>query len=166
MDAVICILFSFDRKHVLLTKRRDIPVWVLPGGGIEPGEAPEAAACREASEETGFKVKISRKIAVYSPVNRLSKITHFYEVIPLSGTPSIGQETQAIEFFPIETLPKLIPPPHVHWIADACLNLKETLYKPIEGTSYWMLLKLLVVHPILIIRFLLTKVGIHINSGC
>ena len=28
--------------------------WVLPGGGVEPGETPAAAALREVQEETGF----------------------------------------------------------------------------------------------------------------
>jgi 8-oxo-dGTP diphosphatase len=36
--SVACILFNKNRSEVLLIKRKDIPVWVLPGGGIDPGE--------------------------------------------------------------------------------------------------------------------------------
>lgn len=163
-ESVTCILFSFDRHSVLLIKRRDIPVWVLPGGGIDKGETPEVAACREMVEETGFEVKIVRKVATYTPSNRLSKVTHFFEVAQVSGKPSVGSETREIEFFPVDALPKLMPPPYANWIADAAANHPETLSKPVEGTSYWTLLKLLILHPVLVGRFLLTKIGIHLNT--
>jgi 8-oxo-dGTP pyrophosphatase MutT (NUDIX family) len=41
-ESVACILFN--NSKILLIKRRDIPVWVLPGGGIDQGESPETAA--------------------------------------------------------------------------------------------------------------------------
>lgn len=162
--SVSCILFSPDRKQILLIKRRDIPVWVLPGGGIEPGESPEAAACREAEEETGYKVKIVRKIAEYTPANKLSNFTHLFEVTPLSGAPSIGAETLDIQFFPFDSPPKNLAPPYPYWIADALSGSSEVIRKKVEGTSYWTSLKLLLLHPILVGRFILTLFGIHINK--
>ncbi|GHH76912.1 hypothetical protein GCM10018793_23870 [Streptomyces sulfonofaciens] len=39
--------------------------WLLPGGGIEPGEPAEAAARREAREETGISVQDCSLFAVY-----------------------------------------------------------------------------------------------------
>lgn len=39
--------------------------WLLPGGGIEPGESAMAAAIREAEEETGCRVTSCAPFAVY-----------------------------------------------------------------------------------------------------
>ncbi len=157
-QSVASIIFSSDRKSVLLIKRRDIPVWVLPGGGIEPGESPEDAAIRETHEETGYSVNIARKIAEYSPSNKLSKHTYFFEMIPISGKPTLGDETAGIQFFPLDKLPSLMPPNYPYWIQDAAASYPFVLYKKVEGTSYWTLLKLLLMHPILVGRFLLKKI--------
>jgi 8-oxo-dGTP pyrophosphatase MutT (NUDIX family) len=150
--------------EVLLIKRRDIPVWVLPGGGIDAGETPEAAACREMEEETGFQVEIVRKIAEYTPTNRLAKFTHFYEVKALNGKLKTGTETLDFAFFHLTSLPKKLPPPYEHWIADAAAREPFVIKKNVEGVTYSVLLKLLIMHPILVGRFLLTKMGIHLNK--
>jgi 8-oxo-dGTP pyrophosphatase MutT (NUDIX family) len=148
----------------LLIKRRDIPVWVLPGGGIDAGETPDHAACREMEEETGCRVEIVRKIAEYTPTNRLAKFTHFYEVRPLGGALQTGTETLDVAFFPLDELPKHLPPPYRSWIADAAARRPDLLKKEVEGVNYATLLKLLARHPILVGRFLLTKIGIHLND--
>ena len=59
--SVIGCTFSKDRKKVLLIKRRDVPVWTLPGGGTEDNETIEEAITRELLEETGFQTKIRKK---------------------------------------------------------------------------------------------------------
>ena len=35
------------------------PIWITPGGGIEPGESPAEAAAREFFEETGVAVDLA-----------------------------------------------------------------------------------------------------------
>lgn len=52
--------------RVLLIERRDLRVWSLPGGTIEPGESVAACAVREAREETGLDVELTRLVGVYS----------------------------------------------------------------------------------------------------
>lgn len=49
------------------------------------------------------------------------------------------------------------------WIADALLNHPETMKKEIRNVNYAMLVKFFIMHPILVSRYLLTKIGIHIN---
>lgn len=161
MESVACIVLR--GREVLLIQRRDVPVWQLAGGGVDKGETPEQAAIREMEEETGYRVGIVRKIAEYSPTNRLTKLTHFYEMEVLGGSPTTGTETRAIAFFPLDRLPKHLPPPYVHWIADAASHHPLLIRKNVEGVTYGVLFKLLVQHPILVSRFLLTKMGIHLN---
>lgn len=163
-SSVSVIIFNEDRKKILLIQRRDIPVWVLPGGGIDPGEKPEDAAVREVLEESGYTARIVRKVAEYLPVNSMTRPTHFFECAIASGEKRINDEAQGIEFFPLDALPKLLPPPYPGWIRDAVEQHPKMLVKKIEGVSYWILAKLLLLHPILTGRYLLTKLGIHIND--
>lgn len=161
-QSVSGIVFDEGRKSVLLIKRRDIPVWVLPGGGLDPGETPEQGAVREVLEETGYQVEIVRKTAEYLPVNKMTRLTHAFECKILSGAPHCGDETLDVRFFPLASLPKL-PPPYKGWIEDAAANHPTMLRKQIVGVSYMILLKLFLQHPLLVGRYLLTKLGIHLN---
>jgi ADP-ribose pyrophosphatase YjhB (NUDIX family) len=50
-------------RGVLVVRRRDhVPPWAFPGGKIEPGETPAAAAVREVAEETGVHVSAGGEI--------------------------------------------------------------------------------------------------------
>ncbi len=160
--SVAGIIFSSDRTSVLLIKRRDVPVWVLPGGGIDLDESASSAIVREILEETGFTVKVDRLVGDYIPINRLSKRTFLYECTILDGSAKITDETQGIQFFSLKQLPPL-PPPYLDWIQDA-ENQLPPVQKKLVTVNYLELMKLLILHPILVIRFLLARLGLSINS--
>jgi len=163
-ETVIAAIFSSDRKEILLVKRRDVPVWVLPGGGIDSEETIPNACIREAREETGFQVNILKKVGEYTPICKLARFTHLYECTVTGGTTKLSDECKEVAFFPLTDLPKEIPPPHDEWILEAHKNEEKLIQRRLTSVNYLNLLKNFFLHPILVIRFILSKIGLTLNT--
>lgn len=154
---VIGIVFNSTKTQVLVIQRRDIPIWVLPGGGIDHGESPEEAVLREIYEETNLHVKIVRKCGQYYPINAWAALTHVYECEYLSGTLNSGDETQNLQFFPLNAFPSPFFPIHQDWIQDA-LASSCTLFKPIDQITASKIFKFFTQHPFIIFKFFWLKI--------
>ncbi len=59
-----------DNSRVLLAhwNQNGHSGWTLPGGGLEPGEDPADAACREILEETGYAAELHELLGIDSLV--------------------------------------------------------------------------------------------------
>ncbi|MDF2549465.1 MAG: pyrophosphohydrolase [Chlamydiales bacterium] len=152
MDGVIAFIFD-SQKHVLAIQRKDVPAWVFPGGGIDPGETPECAVVREVLEETGFQVEICRQVATYHPTNRIGSTTHTFECHIIGGEATLGEETAAIGFFPIDQLPHYFFPLARDWLQDALLQRDEVLKAPLKGLTYRRVFMESIRHPRIVLHY-------------
>ncbi|PAF08636.1 DNA mismatch repair protein MutT [Shouchella clausii] len=83
-----------DEKVVLIQRIRDDAMYyVFPGGGIEPGETPEAGAKREALEELGVDVKINECISKIE----FNGTQYFFLSEIISGTLGTGQGEEYLD---------------------------------------------------------------------
>lgn len=122
-NGAFVVIFSRQRKRVLLVKRRDFPVWVLPGGGIETGESVKEAAIREVREETGFKVELSRKVTKYITADK--KTVTLFEGRVIKGRARPSLESEEVCYFPLTNLPVSLFPAHKKRIEDALTRTKK-----------------------------------------
>jgi 8-oxo-dGTP diphosphatase len=64
-------IIELDGGGIVLIERKNPPHgWAIPGGFIDYGESAEAAAVREAREETGLEVELTEQFWVYSAPGR------------------------------------------------------------------------------------------------
>jgi len=79
-----------DQGRILLARLSaievDVGAWTLPGGGIDFGEHPDAAAVRELKEETGLDGEIEELAGIFSHVYGSSRFAgggdlHFIGIV-------------------------------------------------------------------------------------
>lgn len=158
--AARAIIWNETKDAILLVKRQDLPVWELPGGGIDAGESPEAAVIREALEETGLTVQTLSPIGIYYPLCRLAALSYTFECTSYTGTLTISDESSDIAFFPVDHLPKYLPPPYPDWIKDAREKREELIVKAITSVTYRALIGYLIGYPKLVLTFLKTRMPV------
>ncbi len=106
-DAVI-----FFDEGIVLIRRKNQPYqgcYALPGGFVEVGETVEAAAQREAREETGLEIELLALVGVYSDPGRDPR-GHVVSVAYLAkggGCLRSGTDASSAEVFSPGTLPPL-----------------------------------------------------------
>ena len=121
----------YDGDKVLLVRERSDGKWTMPGGWVDVNDAPSEAVVREIYEESGYRAK-AIKLAALVDRNRHPhppSVIHIYKFFFLceltGGTPTISNETDAVDFFPINALPELstgrtlasqILRMHEHWL--------------------------------------------------
>jgi ADP-ribose pyrophosphatase YjhB (NUDIX family) len=162
--AVVTLIFEINQKKILLIKRRDVPVWVLPGGGVEKHETPHEAAIREVYEEANIHLTGVKKLALYNPINRLTHKTYLFQAVSYSGILKATTESQEVAFFDVNALPKDLFFIHKEMIDLALTNPVGEQTLSFTQVTYFRLAKYFVCHPLQVIRFLLSQAGFPINT--
>lgn len=106
--AGVTVIAFDDAGRVLLVRHSYGPsVWSLPGGGLERGEAPDAAAVRELREELGCGVTEIEHVATISDTVSCAPHTAHVFAGELDGEPRPdAREVLAAQFFALDALPE------------------------------------------------------------
>lgn len=166
--AAFGIVLSQDKQQLLLVKRKDVPIWVLPGGGVDRDEAPEDAAAREVFEETGVLCSVVRAVAIYTPRGAFTEKTYVYELQekePAKRNLLLTDESVDVGFFSLNTLPSPFFSIHQQWLEDALTHQAEVIEKPLEGITFASVFWFGCKHPFLLLKFFLARFKRFLREG-
>ena len=121
------IIFDNDGK-VLLSHRRDMDAWNLPGGGLEPGELPDECVVREVREETGLDVVVERLVGVYGKPGR-NELVFAFQCRITGGVLQSTDESDASAYFNVEQMPPNTLLRHAERIWDALQALNQPVIR-------------------------------------
>lgn len=112
---------------IVLIERKNPPYgWALPGGFVDYGESLEAAAAREAKEETGLELEELKQFRAYSAPERDPR-HHTVSVVFTAkgrGEPAAADDASRLWVFPLDRLPAELAFDHGKILADYVASLQ------------------------------------------
>jgi 8-oxo-dGTP diphosphatase len=109
VDIIIECKTNDGREGIVLIYRKNPPLaWAIPGGYVDYGESVEAAAVREAKEETSLDVTLIRQFHSYSDPKRDPR-QHNISIVFIAlaqGEPEAADDAAAIDIFTSDNIPE------------------------------------------------------------
>lgn len=102
-----------EAERMLLVRERRDGRWTLPGGWADVDETPAEAVAREVEEESGYRVRATRLLAVWDkrrhdhPPQPFFVYKLVFQCALLGGAPRASDETDDVAFFAPDALPPL-----------------------------------------------------------
>jgi 8-oxo-dGTP diphosphatase len=118
-----------DGRDVLITEqaepRREFQ---LPGGGIDPGEGPVQALHRECLEETGWRIRVERRLGAFQRFTYMPeydlwahKICHIYLCRPAIRKGEPSEPGHRAFWAPIDTAAEILGVEGDRWFLERLL---------------------------------------------
>jgi 8-oxo-dGTP diphosphatase len=115
------LIIEMEGDRIILIRRRNPPHgWALPGGFMEYGESLEAAAVREAKEETGLDIELIHQLHTYSDPSRDPR-GHTVSTVFIArarGTPRAGDDAGDVQTVSLTGIPFPLAFDHEQILAD------------------------------------------------
>lgn len=120
--AALAAIFNEAGEVLLVRLSYEQRQWTLPGGHIEPGEAPDVTVVREVHEETGLDVEVESLFAIYW-IRETDGIRFGFRCRVIGGTLAPdGNEILEARYCSPHALPRPIGDITLMRIADAQAN--------------------------------------------
>ncbi len=114
------IIIELESGIVLIDRRNEPFGWALPGGFVDYGESLEAAAVREAREETSLEISDLRLLGCYSDPardNRMHTISTVF-IATGRGIPHAADDALDLAIFRPDSLPERLCFDHARILSD------------------------------------------------
>lgn len=120
------IIIEVEGGIVLIERKNPPHGWALPGGFVDYGESLEAAAAREAREETSLEVLNLRLLGCYSDPGRDQRM-HTISTVYIAegqGQPEAADDAANLGIFRLEQLPERLCFDHARILNDYAATKK------------------------------------------
>lgn len=103
----------FNKEKILLVREKSDGLWTLPGGWADTDASPKENVEREIYEESGYRTKAAKLLAVYErnkhphPPQFFNTYKLFFHCELIGGSPTDSIETEEASFFAEDKLPPL-----------------------------------------------------------
>lgn len=103
----------FREGQVLLVRETTDGKWTMPGGWADVNDSPSYAVEKEIEQESGFTARAVKLAALYDrnkhdhPPYLFHAWKAFFICEITGGAPRLSNETDGVEFFPLDALPDL-----------------------------------------------------------